>query len=142
MVSFKTWDALYGDDDTKVITFISDRSKDLISTVMKVFPFFPHAYYLRHLEAKFMKGNIRLGKALKEEYWFIFVKNAYACMEKEYDDIVNDLLATSVDALLWLLQNLMSLTSQTTCLRHKDGVRCIQILLSHSMYGLRRRAIS
>lgn len=51
-----------------------------------------------------MKGNIRLGKALKQECWSIFVRIAYSCMEKEYDNAVNDLLATSMDAHLWLLQ--------------------------------------
>lgn len=72
--------------------------------ISKVFSSSRHAYCLRHLEANFIKGNIRLGKALKEERWSIFARITYAYTEKEYDDAVNDLRATSVDAHLWLLQ--------------------------------------
>ncbi|XP_039123296.1 uncharacterized protein LOC120259902 [Dioscorea cayenensis subsp. rotundata] len=58
-------EALYGQDTyDKIITFISDRSKGLVNTVMRVFPSSPHGYCLRHLEANFIKTNSSLGKAL------------------------------------------------------------------------------
>ncbi|XP_039140440.1 uncharacterized protein LOC120277649 [Dioscorea cayenensis subsp. rotundata] len=63
----KLGDTIYNDDEyVKLITFISDRSKGLINAVAKIFPSSPHAYCLRHLEANFMKANVRLGKSLKE----------------------------------------------------------------------------
>ena len=74
MDATQTWflskleDALYGDDDyTKIITFIPDRSKGHVSAIEKVIPSTLHAYCLPHLEVNFMKGNVKLGKALKEE---------------------------------------------------------------------------
>ena len=56
-------DALYGDDNyERIITFVLDRFKVLVSAIAKVLPSSSHTYYLRHLEANFMKGNVRLGK--------------------------------------------------------------------------------
>ncbi|XP_039131790.1 uncharacterized protein LOC120268452 [Dioscorea cayenensis subsp. rotundata] len=79
-------------------------SKGLINVVAKVFPSSPHAYCLRHLEANFMKANVRLGKSLKERCWSILSRIAFSCAEKEFDDAVVDLLNTSADAHQWLMQ--------------------------------------
>ncbi|XP_039114974.1 uncharacterized protein LOC120250246 [Dioscorea cayenensis subsp. rotundata] len=79
-------------------------SKGLINAIAKVFPSSPHAYCLRHLEANFMKANVKLGKSLKERCWSILSRIAFSCAEKEFDDIVADLLNTSVDAHQWLVQ--------------------------------------
>lgn len=49
-----------------------------------------------------MKRNVRLGKALKEEWLAIVVKIRYTCTVKEYDDIVNDLVSTLVQVHHWL----------------------------------------
>ncbi|XP_039141186.1 uncharacterized protein LOC120278458 [Dioscorea cayenensis subsp. rotundata] len=79
----KLGDTIYDNDEyVKLITFISDRSKGLINAVAKVFPSSPHVYCLRHLEANFMKANVRL----------------------EFDEAVADLLNTSADAHQWLMQ--------------------------------------
>ncbi|XP_039138747.1 uncharacterized protein LOC120276076 [Dioscorea cayenensis subsp. rotundata] len=94
----------YDDEYVKIITFIYDRSKGLINAVVKVFPSSPHAYCLRHLEANFMKANVRLGKSLKERCWSILSRIAFSCAEKEFDDAVADLLNTSADAYQWLMQ--------------------------------------
>ncbi|XP_039118051.1 uncharacterized protein LOC120253919 [Dioscorea cayenensis subsp. rotundata] len=101
----KLGDTIYNDDEyVKLITFISDRSKGLINAVAKIFPSSPHAYCLRHLEANFMKANVRLGKSLKERYWSILSRIAFSCAEREFDDTIADLLNTSVDAHQWLMQ--------------------------------------
>ncbi|XP_039138740.1 uncharacterized protein LOC120276066 [Dioscorea cayenensis subsp. rotundata] len=98
-------DTIYDDDEyVKIITFISDRSKGLINAVAKVLPSSPHAYCLRHLEANFMKANVRLGKSLKERCWSILSRIAFSCAEKEFDDDVANLLNTSTDAHQWLMQ--------------------------------------
>lgn len=88
-----------------------------------------------------MEGNVRLRKSLKEECWSIFVKIAYVCTVKEYDDMINDLLANLVDTCCWF-KNSMSSTSRTIYPKVKNGERCIQILQRHSMAGLRRHATS
>lgn len=75
----------------EIITFVSDRYKVLVNAIEKVFPSSLHAYYLWHLEANFMKGNVRLGKALKEECWSTFIRIAYASTVEELDDVVSDL---------------------------------------------------
>ncbi|XP_039114503.1 uncharacterized protein LOC120249877 [Dioscorea cayenensis subsp. rotundata] len=101
----KLGDTIYDDDEyVKIITFISDRSKDLINAIAKVFPSSPHAYCLRHLGADFMKANVRLAKSLKERCWSILSRIAFSCAEKEFDDAVADLLNTSADAHQWLMQ--------------------------------------
>lgn len=54
----KLGDTIYaGDEYVKIMTFVSNRSKGLISVVVKVFPSSPHAYCLCYLEANFMKGT-------------------------------------------------------------------------------------
>ncbi|XP_039133259.1 uncharacterized protein LOC120270312 [Dioscorea cayenensis subsp. rotundata] len=101
----KLGDTIYDDDEyVKLITFISNRSKGLINAVLKVFPSSPHAYCLRHLEANFMKANVSLGKSLKERCWSILLRIAFSYAEKEFDDVVADLLNTSADAHQWLMQ--------------------------------------
>lgn len=82
---------------------MSNRPKGFVNAIAKVFSSSPHAYCLRHLEVNFMKGNVRLDKALKEKCWSIFVCIAYASMFKEYDDSINDFQAISPDAHRWLL---------------------------------------
>ncbi|XP_039126995.1 uncharacterized protein LOC120263173 [Dioscorea cayenensis subsp. rotundata] len=97
-------EALYGEDDyDKVIKFISDRSKGLVNAVARVFPSSPHGYYLRHLEANFIKANDSLGKSLKEQCCSVIVKIAYAYTSKEFDDAVRELVTISTDTHDWLL---------------------------------------
>ncbi|XP_039134903.1 uncharacterized protein LOC120272206 [Dioscorea cayenensis subsp. rotundata] len=79
-------------------------SKGIISAVAKVFPSSPYVYCLRHLEANFMKANVRLGKSLKERCWSILSRIMFSCAEKEVNDVVADLLNTSADAHQWLIQ--------------------------------------
>ncbi|XP_039118718.1 uncharacterized protein LOC120254745 [Dioscorea cayenensis subsp. rotundata] len=102
----KLGDTIYDDDEyVKLIMFISDRSKGLINAVAKVLPSSPHAYFLRHLEANFMKANVRLGKSMKERCCSILSRIVFSCAEKEFDDAVADLLNISADAHQWLMQN-------------------------------------
>ncbi|XP_039146796.1 uncharacterized protein LOC120284037 [Dioscorea cayenensis subsp. rotundata] len=102
----KLGDTIYDDDEyVKLITFIFDRSKGLINGVAKVFPSSLHAYYLRHLEANFMKANVRL----------------------EFDDAVADMLNTSADAHQWLIQKTDRAHWQTTCSKVRDGGRLDKI---------------
>lgn len=59
----KIGDGLYRDDDyEKIIKFVYDISKDLVSANREGFSFFPHAYCLRHLEGNFMKRMLDLGR--------------------------------------------------------------------------------
>ena len=92
----------------------NELSKGLVNTIAKVFPCSSHAYCLRHLEENFMKRNVRLEKALKE-CRPVFVRIAYAYTVKDYDDAVNDLLATSMDTHHWLLQKSDAHTGRTIC---------------------------
>ncbi|XP_039135769.1 uncharacterized protein LOC120273201 [Dioscorea cayenensis subsp. rotundata] len=85
-------EALYSQDTyDEIITFISDRSKGLVNAVTRVFPSSPHGYYLRHLEANFMKTNSSIGKALRMQCWVVIMKIAYAYTLKEFDDAVVNL---------------------------------------------------
>ncbi|XP_039140545.1 uncharacterized protein LOC120277771 [Dioscorea cayenensis subsp. rotundata] len=97
-------EAIYGEDDYReIITFISDWSKGLINSVTRVFPSSPHGYCLRHLVAKFMKANAKLGKTLCKQCWDIIVRIAYAYTVKEFDDAITELAMKSPEAHNWLL---------------------------------------
>ena len=68
MVPVQLRDTLYGDDDyEKIIIFVLDRSKGFVNAITNLFPSSSRGYCLRNLEANFIKGNTRLGKALKEQ---------------------------------------------------------------------------
>ncbi|XP_039117932.1 uncharacterized protein LOC120253733 [Dioscorea cayenensis subsp. rotundata] len=88
---------------TTVKLLLSDRSKGLINVITRVFPSSPHGYYLRHLEANFMKANAKVGKTLQEQHWVIVVKIANDCIAKQFDDAITELLMTSSEAHDWLL---------------------------------------
>ncbi|XP_039129100.1 uncharacterized protein LOC120265294 [Dioscorea cayenensis subsp. rotundata] len=50
------------------------------------------------------EDGVRHGKSLKERCWSILSRIAFSCAEKEFDDVVADLLNTSADAHQWLMQ--------------------------------------
>lgn len=45
-----------------------------------------------------MKWNVRVGNELKEACWYILVRIAFAYMKNGYNNVVDDVLATSMDA--------------------------------------------
>lgn len=90
-----------------IITFVSDKNKGLLESVVTVFPHFHHAFCLEHLKRNvFSKYPTGCGKIFRDHIVHLFCKCAYAPTPEAFDmhlrvlkDEGGSLMSTFLDSL-------------------------------------------